>query len=263
MGKVEKVVFLSVLLLMVVIIAVSIPDGDGSDVNQDRIYTASKDSAQEGSRLRDNLQPKLPSVTTENWRAATGAKPAPEAQPEVQPVVQEIPKSEPVVIDPLPAPAPSGSGGTGLLSAGVMTAPVVAPEKVAPVALPVEAGWDLVSTQGLERTNHPEFLIYACVAGDRYETLAARFYGSADQAAFLRLNNEGLDQLTPGVDVLVPVFKGDTLQRSYTVRPGDSLWTIARDLYGDGAKWRELFDANRGRLESPDALRAGLELLIP
>ncbi|MFD7163642.1 LysM peptidoglycan-binding domain-containing protein [Streptomyces violascens] len=55
-----------------------------------------------------------------------------------------------------------------------------------------------------------------------------------------------------------------------TVRPGDSLWTIAEREYHDGARYQEIFDANRdkpqptgGRLTDPDELEVGWTLDIP
>ena len=52
---------------------------------------------------------------------------------------------------------------------------------------------------------------------------------------------------------------------SYSVKSNDTLWSIAADptVYGDGTKWRLLFDANRDVLKNPDRLRAGMTLKIP
>lgn len=51
----------------------------------------------------------------------------------------------------------------------------------------------------------------------------------------------------------------------YTVKEGDSLWSIAADpvTYGKATVWRRIFDANRDRMEAPDDLHAGLQLRIP
>ncbi|MEZ5973332.1 MAG: LysM domain-containing protein [Planctomycetota bacterium] len=255
MGKVEKVVFLSVLLLMVVIIAVSIPDGDGSDVNQDRIYTASKDSAQRAPPAR---QPAACALGDHRELARghggqTGGGPAGGATGG-----PGIPKSEPVVIDPAArrprvAVARACSRRRDDRAGG-------RPREGRAGRPAGRSRLGPVSTQGLERPTTPNSSSMPAVAGDRYETLAARFYGSADQAAFAPQQRRPIS--SPRRGRTRAGLQGDTLQRSYTVRPGDSSWTIARDCRRR-AKWRELFDANRGRLESPDALRAGLELLIP
>ena len=57
---------------------------------------------------------------------------------------------------------------------------------------------------------------------------------------------------------------------AYTVRRGDTLRAIARAFYGDGAQWKQIFDANRGCrqndghvFDGPDAIRAGWTVRIP
>lgn len=54
------------------------------------------------------------------------------------------------------------------------------------------------------------------------------------------------------------------------VRPRDSLWKLAEDHLGDGLRWRELWDLNRGRefpdgdvLADPDLIRPGWVLRLP
>ncbi|MBN8727159.1 MAG: LysM peptidoglycan-binding domain-containing protein [Xanthomonadales bacterium] len=51
--------------------------------------------------------------------------------------------------------------------------------------------------------------------------------------------------------------------RTYTVLTGDSLSKIARKLYGDANRWREIFDANRDQLDNPDLIQPGQVLKIP
>jgi nucleoid-associated protein YgaU len=50
----------------------------------------------------------------------------------------------------------------------------------------------------------------------------------------------------------------------YTVEPGDTLRSIAAQVYGDPDRWPRIYDANRDSIgPNPDALRAGLRLRIP
>lgn len=49
----------------------------------------------------------------------------------------------------------------------------------------------------------------------------------------------------------------------YTVKRGDSLWKIADRLLGDGARFREIFDLNRGVLDQPDFILPGTVLKVP
>ncbi len=41
-----------------------------------------------------------------------------------------------------------------------------------------------------------------------------------------------------------PSYGGAAGVRTYTVKPGDSLWEIARTQLGDGSRWREIYDLN-------------------
>jgi nucleoid-associated protein YgaU len=51
--------------------------------------------------------------------------------------------------------------------------------------------------------------------------------------------------------------------RKYVVRPGDTLRSIAARLYGDEARWADLFRANRRAIRNPDALDVGTTLTVP
>jgi nucleoid-associated protein YgaU len=53
-------------------------------------------------------------------------------------------------------------------------------------------------------------------------------------------------------------------ERTYTVRPGDSLWKIAKRQYGDGNDWSRLYEANRETIgANPDLIHPGQVLVIP
>lgn len=49
----------------------------------------------------------------------------------------------------------------------------------------------------------------------------------------------------------------------YTVEPGDSLAYIALKFYGSTQEYRVIFNANRSKIERPDAIRIGQRLIIP
>lgn len=51
--------------------------------------------------------------------------------------------------------------------------------------------------------------------------------------------------------------------RTYTVKSGDTLWAIAEEMYGNGAKYKIIFAANTDQLENPDKIRPGQVLVIP
>ncbi|HYB49240.1 MAG TPA: LysM peptidoglycan-binding domain-containing protein [Streptosporangiaceae bacterium] len=52
-------------------------------------------------------------------------------------------------------------------------------------------------------------------------------------------------------------------QVTYTVQPGDSLWSIARHFYGTGFKWADIFHANSSQISDPHVINMGQQLAIP
>ena len=48
---------------------------------------------------------------------------------------------------------------------------------------------------------------------------------------------------------------------NYTVRQGDTLWSIARNHYGDGQKWKTIVAANPGL--TPEKMRIGQTIMLP
>lgn len=51
--------------------------------------------------------------------------------------------------------------------------------------------------------------------------------------------------------------------RNYSVQEGDTLSRISQRFYGTNGRWREIFEANRDQLNSPNDLRPGQTLTIP
>ena len=50
---------------------------------------------------------------------------------------------------------------------------------------------------------------------------------------------------------------------TYTVQPGDTLSNVSRKVYGTKNRWREIFNANRDRMATPESLKPGQVLRIP
>jgi LysM repeat protein len=51
--------------------------------------------------------------------------------------------------------------------------------------------------------------------------------------------------------------------RSYTIRPGDTLSSIAQRFYGSAADWRGLYQVNRSVVRNPDVIYPGEVLDVP
>ncbi len=50
---------------------------------------------------------------------------------------------------------------------------------------------------------------------------------------------------------------------SYTVINDDTLWKIAKKFYGDGSRWKEIYNANTSVISNPNIIKAGMNLVIP
>jgi nucleoid-associated protein YgaU len=49
----------------------------------------------------------------------------------------------------------------------------------------------------------------------------------------------------------------------FTVKSGDTLSKISKQLYGDSNEYMRIFYANRSTLKDPDKIQAGQQLTIP
>ena len=133
---------------------------------------------------------------------------------------------------------------------------------------------------------------YEAVAGDSLAKIAQKMYGSSSKAyrdAIVAANpslkqdpNKVLigqayvipavttgsaNNATPAVAKETPSNPAPTKTESaeywYTVKPGDSLWAIARDQLGDTATVAAIKDLNAKTLNGSDGVKAGMKLRLP
>jgi len=52
-------------------------------------------------------------------------------------------------------------------------------------------------------------------------------------------------------------------ERTYTVKAGDTLSKIAKEMYGDANAYMEIFNANKDQLHDPDKIKPGQVLKVP
>lgn len=57
--------------------------------------------------------------------------------------------------------------------------------------------------------------------------------------------------------------EGDAPLRVLTVQPGNTLWQIARDRYGEGLLYVRVFEANKGQIRDPDLIYPGQVFDLP
>jgi nucleoid-associated protein YgaU len=74
-----------------------------------------------------------------------------------------------------------------------------------------------------------------------------------------------VDSLSRPQGDMPPGRKGKlgSAKKTYTVQPGDTMQKIAQAVYGDGARWKEIFEANRTKISDPNLIQVGQELVIP
>ncbi|MBI2825139.1 MAG: LysM peptidoglycan-binding domain-containing protein [Planctomycetia bacterium] len=142
-----------------------------------------------------------------------------------------------------------------------------------------------------------EQLIHRIADGETLTQLAERYLGNADRyKEIFELNRDRLtssDLLPIGVELRIPAsgtavtaptspvpgpmvpiaprsgasgsggVGGGVGSRTYRVERGDTLSGIAKKIYGDARRYRELFEANRHQLTRPEDLREGAILIIP
>lgn len=128
---------------------------------------------------------------------------------------------------------------------------------------------------------------YRVQAGDSLWSIAQQRYGNG--AFWSQIYNANQNQIAnanlifPNQVLNLPAMSGGTLTPGttppattppgnqtgggagqYTVRPGDSLWSIAQSIYGNGGRWSEIYNANSAKIgPNPGLIFAGTELTIP
>ena len=80
-----------------------------------------------------------------------------------------------------------------------------------------------------------------------------------------------IKRINPKLDDIVADFPVDPLlasktqtgDRTYTVKPGDTLSKISKQFYGNPNDYMRIFNANKDKLKDPDHVNVGQDLKIP
>ncbi len=78
----------------------------------------------------------------------------------------------------------------------------------------------------------------------------ANMHGWADPALYFESNNA------------TPPAPAD-VKKTYIVKGGDTLWSIAKKFYGNGSFWRRIWDNNRDKISDPNLIKPWQILRIP
>jgi len=277
MGKVEKVIVLSVLFLVALILVVTVTVDDPLDkakVVEAGGKQAAPTIAQAPTPPPASAQPLLNANVTPNQAPPPAAQTqAPVTPPAAQTQVVQQPGAA-------PAAAPAATLPPGAL---------------------------LKKTDGLQDSWFSDLKLYTWKEGDTWRGLAHTYYGDWQRLDVLKRHNEGRMNVAPGETVFIPVFadergqaaeaarlaaasgtagaptqpaatdgkapttaaetpKGDAKsggKKLHVVLNGESLWKIAKAELGDGNRWKEIYEANRDVLDKPESIRKGMRLRIP
>jgi nucleoid-associated protein YgaU len=81
----------------------------------------------------------------------------------------------------------------------------------------------------------------------------------ADVAADIRVDSSQPSPAASAPAAAAPAASA----RSYTVKAGDTLSKISKEMYGSAQAYMKIFEANRDQLADPDKIRPGQTLKIP
>ena len=118
--------------------------------------------------------------------------------------------------------------------------------------------------------------LYEVKRGDTPSSIAASWFGDANQVSLVLKANPNLDptQLQIGDTLRLPpkdfqlwtvvASPEDGKPRIHIVQSGETLSHIAQAAYGQGSRWTEIYEANRDLIGAdPKNLKVGMELRIP
>jgi nucleoid-associated protein YgaU len=119
--------------------------------------------------------------------------------------------------------------------------------------------------------------VYTVQPGDTFSSIASKHYNDESKWFDIAQSNPTVDptRLRVGQELRLPAIQflakheepipaGPTGIRTYTIRPGDSLSTVAEVSYGDPTLWRVIYNFNRDKIgDNPNAIQAGMTLRVP
>ena len=93
--------------------------------------------------------------------------------------------------------------------------------------------------------------------------IAGALVATAPQASASVALSAKTATVTEQVHTTAMVTKAQPATRYYTVRPGDTLSSIAQRFYGNSADWTWLYHVNSAKISNPNDISVGLVLKVP
>lgn len=124
-------------------------------------------------------------------------------------------------------------------------------------------GVDAVDDQLQVVAPEPPCIHHTVQKGDTLSKIARDVYGVMRMYDVIFEANQPMirdaDEIYPGQVLRVP----PAAPPQHTVAKGETLGVIAKHWYGDAARYKDIFEANRGTLAHPDRVEVGQALVIP
>jgi nucleoid-associated protein YgaU len=128
-----------------------------------------------------------------------------------------------------------------------------------------------IAIDGLRVQDRGEVVsIYGSVANNADRTRAERV---VEDTMKVKVANHLEARIADGVSPSSVSILADTASASpaaspalgfgYEVQAGDSLRKIAKRIYGDEMKWKQIWEANKAKIPNPDLIHPGLQLSLP
>lgn len=214
MGKVEKVIVLSVLFLIAVILVFSLTMDD--PLNKKNVSVLGNPAPKLGSNAMESQKPAADVSGASGKVAGAVPTPAPASTPPSptgNAIAEPSNTSPPAGNSALPSSAAQQPAAPGaLLSSNVAVPPAHdAPPAthVAAAAPQIPAGSILLRLDGLQESYMPDMRFYTWQAGDTFRGIAHAYYGDFTKLTILRRANEGRKDVQPGEKIFVPVYDLD------------------------------------------------------
>ena len=114
-----------------------------------------------------------------------------------------------------------------------------------------------LSAQGAERDS-----MYAQLSENLTQVRNQLIQAQGDLARITAERDDLAQRSTAEINALKNAL-AEAQQRTYVVKPGDTLSGIAKSVYGDWKHWKDIYEANKDKIKNPDLIQVGWELRLP
>ena len=114
-----------------------------------------------------------------------------------------------------------------------------------------------LSAQGTERDS-----VYAQLSENLTKIRGQLMEALGDVARITAERDDLVQRTTAEINDLKNAL-AEAQQRTYVVKPGDTLSGIAKAVYGDWKNWKDIYEANKDKIKNPDLIQVGWELRLP